>query len=247
MRKRDFVLAGCCLLTALLVVAGCGKSGGGAAGVAYTESEDGSLVPVEMDSKPSGTSAPSREEMASMAKQSPGEDEQWLTKFELVERSGKTISSEKDLKGQPYVAGFFFTLCPTICPRQNEKVQQLQQRFKDRPVRFLSISCDPEIDTPAVLTEYAKRFDADPQQWLFLTGELPYIRRVGAEMYLLPVQRRFHAEKFVLVDAEGENVGFYAWDDPGQWQALIDDIDKIIESGGTMPETEKDGISQDAS
>lgn len=154
-------------------------------------------------------------------------EQEWLTSFELIERSGKTVHSD-DLKGQPYVVGFFFTLCPSICINQNAKVQELQEKYQGQPLRLLSISCDPEVDRPEVLAEYAKRFDADPEQWLFLTGEMDNISRVAAEMYFLSASRRFHAEKFVLVDAEGKNVGFYNWDDPLQFNQLERDIDKLL-------------------
>jgi protein SCO1/2 len=157
------------------------------------------------------------------------ESEEWLTHFELLERSGEVVRSE-DLKGQPYVVGFFFTLCPSICVNQNAKVQELQDKYRGRPLRLLSISCDPEVDRPAVLAEYAKRFNADPKQWLFLTGEMDNITRVAGEMYFLAASRRFHAEKFVLVDAQGNNVGFYTWSDPLQFNQLQRDIDKLLDA-----------------
>lgn len=161
------------------------------------------------------------------------DNEEWLSGFELIERSGETVRSE-DLKGQPYVVGFFFTLCPSICVNQNAKVQELQEKYRGQALRLLSISCDPEVDRPKVLAEYAKRFDADPKQWLFLTGEMDYIARVAAEMYFLSAARRFHAEKFVLVDAQGNNVGFYNWSDPLQFNQLQDDIDKLLD-GKELP------------
>lgn len=164
------------------------------------------------------------------------EAEEWLTHFELIERSGETVRSE-DLKGQPYVVGFFFTLCPSICVNQNAKVKELQDKFRGQSVRLLSISCDPEVDRPEVLREYAKRFDAHPKQWLFLTGDLEYITRVASEMYFLPATLRFHAEKFVLVDAEGSNVGFYSWNDPLQFSELERDIQKLLDGEPVKRET----------
>ncbi|HBE67882.1 MAG TPA: SCO family protein [Planctomycetaceae bacterium] len=161
-------------------------------------------------------------------------DEQFFREFELIERSGKKVSSQ-DLRGMPYIVGFFYTTCPSICVKQNEKVQQLQTIFSGRDIRLLGISCDPEIDTPTKLTEYAKRFDADKDQWLFLTGEMDYIRRVGSEMFGLAVERRFHAEKFLLVDGEGDIVGNYAWGDPVQWQLLQADIEGLLQAGGIFP------------
>lgn len=216
----------------------------GQAGVAYVENADGDLVPSDSEdgalaSSVAGSDLASRD-ISSLnatrrqAKEQNLSDEQWAQRFELIERSGKKISSE-DLDGQPYVAGFFFSLCPTICVKQNEKVQQLQTKFSKQPVRFVSISCDPEIDTPSKLTEYARKFNADKDQWLFLTGDMKHIQRVGGEMFNLAVSRRFHAEKFVLVDGNGDIVGFYAWADPTQWQMLQADIQALLDAGGIFP------------
>ncbi|MEZ6090797.1 MAG: SCO family protein [Pirellulaceae bacterium] len=158
----------------------------------------------------------------------------WLSEFELTERSGKTVSSQ-DLLGQPYVVSFFFTTCPSTCPMQNEKLKILQEEFYGEGVRFLSVSCDPEVDTPEVLSEYAKRFEADENQWLFLTGDLNYIRRVGAEVFRLPVNRRFHTDRFVLVDGQGEIAAIYEWPEPEQFDRLKQDIRKLL-SGETLSE-----------
>lgn len=164
--------------------------------------------------------------------------EEWLNSFELIERNGEVVRSE-DLKGQPYVVGFFFTLCPSICVNQNAKVQELQEKYRGQPVRLLSISCDPEVDRPQILAEYAKRFNADPKQWLFLTGDMEYITRVAGEMYFLAASRRFHAEKFVLVDAHGNIVGFYNWSDPLQFNQLQRDIDQILTKSETTSTIER--------
>lgn len=154
--------------------------------------------------------------------------DEWLTSFKLTERSGETISSES-LKGQPYIASFFFSTCPSICKLQNEKLQQLQTEFKDQPIRFVAITVDPEIDTPEKLQEYAQRYKADEDQWLFLTGDLTYIRRVGAEMFQTHVEKQVHTERFFLVDANGNVVKYYTWSDPGQFDRLKEDIQKILD------------------
>jgi len=206
----------------------------GQAGVAYVESEDGSIVKADIV-RPAERTQPPTVNKTGAVKTADGKDEEWLTKFTLIERSGKHMGSE-ELKGQPYVAGFFFTSCPSTCPKQNAKVRQLQEKFKGQPVRFVSISCDPEVDRPEVLSAYADsdRFKADENQWLFFTGDLPYIRRVGAEYFRIPIDRYFHPEKFALIDAEGKNFGYYSWNDANQWQALQADIEKLIASGGTI-------------
>ena len=157
----------------------------------------------------------------------PAEGENWLTRFELTERSGQTVSSEQ-LKGQPYVVSFFFSTCPSVCVSQNQKLAELQQQFRDQPVRLVAISVDPENDTPEQLREYAARFGADPDQWLFLTGDLNYIRRVGSDMFQMGVDKQFHSEKFVLVDPNGKVEAYYSWTEPRQFQRLKQDIAAMI-------------------
>ena len=214
----------------------------GQAGVAYVQNEKGEFVeltgerpatrilPADLEAQaklgPTSEGAAAKSAGKEKAK-GDGADEEWLTKFTLTERSGKRMGSA-ELKGQPYVAGFFFTSCPSICPKQNEKVRQLQEKFKGKAVRFVSISCDPEVDRPEVLAAYADRFSADKDQWLFFTGDFNYIRRVGAEYFGLGITRYAHPEKFAVMDADGKLFGYYAWNDANQWQALQADLEKMI-------------------
>jgi protein SCO1/2 len=215
------------LTCGLLSFCGCPSrdDSAGIAGTAYVEDKDGNLIPAGSD--------PTRGVSAGIRPPA-GSEKDWLTEFELTERSGKVVSS-RDLKGQPYILSFFFSTCPTICTRQNELVKQLQQKFSGQPVRLVSITCDPDVDQPEVLSIYADRFGADPTQWLFLTGQLDYIRRVGAEMFFVPVDRRFHADKFFLVDATGQTYASYAWPEDSAWQELLTDVQKMLDAGGRLP------------
>jgi len=154
----------------------------------------------------------------------------WTRRFELTERSGKTVRSE-ELLGQPYVVCFFFSTCPGTCKRQIGEMRLLQSKFKGKPIKLVSISVDPEIDTPDVLKEYAEGFGADPEQWLFLTGELENIVKVGSEMFYLPgVERRGHPDRFCLVDAKGVLVGSYVWLDPDERDQLVAHIEELLGS-----------------
>lgn len=228
--KASVVGIACCML---LSGAGCRPElAEDQAGYSYSENEAGEIVRNEGKRASASTPAPRKRIPA-------GSEAEWLTSFELIERSGESMTSES-LRGQPYVVSFFFSLCPSICVQQNEKVRLLAEKFADQPVRFVSITCDPEVDRPEVLAEYAKQLNADEDQWLFFTGEMNYIRRVGSEMFSLPVMRRFHAEKFVLVDAEGKVVAYYNWTEPEQWQALQRDIARIIQAGGTLEDSLED-------
>jgi protein SCO1 len=156
----------------------------------------------------------------------PPEGEDWLSRFELTERNGQAVSSE-NLKGTPYIVSFFFTMCPSICVQQNQKLKELQDQFAGQAIKFIAISVDPETDTPERLREYATRFGADEKQWLFLTGDLTYIRRIGAEIFQQPVDKQFHTERFALVDREGKIEGFYAWPEKMQMQKLVEKIEAM--------------------
>lgn len=139
--------------------------------------------------------------------------DEWLTKYKLTERSGKTFDSES-LAGKVHVVNFFFTSCPTACPLQTQKVQEIDREFGPLGVHFLSISCDPEIDTPPVLQKYAKKYNADPQRWLFLTGGMLYTRRIASEVYGVPLDRYLHVEKLIVVDKWGKVRGYFLWNNP---------------------------------
>jgi len=144
----------------------------------------------------------------------------WMTEYTLTERSGRKFNSSQ-LKGKVHVVNFFFTSCPTACPLQQKKVQELDREFGPQGVMFLSISCDPERDTPVVLKQYADRLHADPNRWLFLTGDFDYIRRVAAEMYWSPLpQRMAHREDLVVVDKWGKVRGNFPWNDSAQIGSL---------------------------
>src|SRR5205823_8741914 len=102
---------------------------------------------------------------------------EWLDDFTLTERSGREVHWN-DLAGKVRVVSFFFSSCPANCLRQNQKVGEIQRAYTGKDVVCVSITCDPDIDSPERLREYAARLEAPADQWLFLTGRLIYIRRV---------------------------------------------------------------------
>ncbi|HND53672.1 MAG TPA: SCO family protein [Pirellulaceae bacterium] len=151
----------------------------------------------------------------------------WLEDYKLVERSGRTFDSH-ELKGHVHIVSFFFATCPTTCVNQNKQMQLLQRSFAGKDVKFLAITCDPKRDSPDALKAYAKKFDADPEQWLFLTGELPHIRRIGAEVYGVPVDEQTHTEKFLVYDKRGEKRGGFNWNRSAELGELRTLVDKLL-------------------
>ena len=151
----------------------------------------------------------------------------WLKTFTLTERSGKRVGS-KDLEGRVYVTSFFFSSCPGSCLRQNEKTRELQREFGPQGVQFVSITCDPDIDSPARLREYAARLQADPAQWWMLTGDLTYIRRVAGEIFQIAMDKQTHSEKFFVTDKWGNIRGNYHWNKLNEMTELKTELKKLL-------------------
>lgn len=107
--------------------------------------------------------------------------------FTLVERSGRRITHE-DLRGSVWVANFMYTECTDTCPTQSLQLQRLQNDFAtSSDLRLVSITVDPQHDTPEVLSRYAERHGADPRRWLFVTGDTRAIYCLATEGFRLTV------------------------------------------------------------
>lgn len=157
--------------------------------------------------------------------------------FSFIDRYGKPFT-DKDVEGKIIVADFFFTKCTTICPRMSINMQQLQLKLNDdayKDVVFLSHTVDPEHDTPAVLDAYAKKLQADPTRWKFLTGSAPDIYRMGNTGYLLSAledstnaEQFVHDGRFVLVDKQRHIRGYYDGTEAEGVIALAADLKMLL-------------------
>jgi protein SCO1/2 len=163
--------------------------------------------------------------------------------FALTERSGKQVRTA-DLLGKVWVANFIYTHCPDTCPVQSAEMKALQDRFDREPdLRLVSITVDPKRDTPAVLTQYAGRFGADPGRWLFLTGKEDEIFRLAQEGFRLsageiPQAKRdasgathFHSPRFIVVDRRGEIRGYYPGMEKEALRRLGRDLEALLRDG----------------
>ncbi len=211
------------------------------------------LVAPQLASRWRATAALESQPLGEERDESFQKDAGWLTSYALTERSGRTFRSES-LDGKVKVINFFFTVCPTACPLQTAKVQELDREFGPQGVHFLSITCDPDTDTPAVLQQYAAKYQADPERWLFLTGEFDYIRRVAAEVYWAPLSKRGHREDFTVVDKWGKVRGNFPWNDVNQMSemkelliTLLAETEPPAEPAPTapqLPEEEADAVDE---
>ncbi len=152
-----------------------------------------------------------------------------LPAFTLTAQDGRPFGSEQ-LRGRVWVANFFFTACPSICPRLSEHMAGLQGALGpegDR-VHLVSFSVDPRVDTPEVLRAYGQRYQARFDRWHLLTGEAPDLQRVAQEGFLQATEVRaddipgrprgyniLHSGNVVLVDGRGRVRGYYRADAAG--------------------------------
>ncbi|WP_298527709.1 SCO family protein [uncultured Christiangramia sp.] len=130
--------------------------------------------------------------------------------FSFVNQDGDTITN-KDYAGKVYVAEFFFTTCPTICPIMNKNLVEIQNEFEDASnFGIASFSIDPEHDTPEVLTEYADKYGITDPDWNLLTGDREKIYQVANKGFGIYAGEDAseaggfaHQGWFALVDQEG--------------------------------------------
>ena len=142
-----------------------------------------------------------------------------LTDFELTDQDGKPFDS-KSLRGKVWVGSFFFTNCPAICWRLNQTLAAIQETSPASDTRYISITCDPDDDTPPVLAKYAAHFKADPARWTFLTGDINLIRRIGNDFFQVSVENETHSDRAFVVDRAGQVRGRFRLTEPDQVEML---------------------------
>jgi len=151
--------------------------------------------------------------------------------FELINQNGKTITQE-DYKDKIYIADFFFTTCPTICPIMTKNMAAIQDELKnDEEVLLLSHTVTPAIDSVAQLKKYALEKGVDDSKWNLVTGDKKQIYELARKSYLAVKNDgdggpfdMIHTENFILVDKEKRIRGFYDGTNKEDVQKLLDDL-----------------------
>jgi cytochrome oxidase Cu insertion factor (SCO1/SenC/PrrC family) len=128
--------------------------------------------------------------------------------FTLTAQDGEPFDS-KSLAGKVWMGSVFFSNCPGPCFRENQAVADILREIDDPDFVSISLTCDPDNDTPDVLRRYADRFEADPARWKFLTGDFAVIKKVANESFLLPAEVGVHSERGVVFDRQGRLRGSY--------------------------------------
>lgn len=159
-----------------------------------------------------------------------------IANFSLTNQNGNRIS-QRDYQGKIYVADFFFTTCPSICPIMTNNMAYIQSKIMDDPqVKLLSFSVTPEIDSVPQLKKYALEKGVNDKKWNLLTGDKKEIYTLARKSYFVVKEDgdggphdMIHTENFVLVDPEKRIRGYYDGTDKAAIENLLADLKTLKE------------------
>jgi protein SCO1/2 len=157
-----------------------------------------------------------------------------IESFGFIDQNGDTIT-EKDVEGKIWVVDFFFTTCPTICPKMKSEMLRVAEAFQNEErVKILSHTIDPEHDTREVLKDFADRLEVKGNQWHFLTGDKDSIYGM-AERYMVSAAEDasapggfIHSGAFVLLDGNRNIRGYYDGTRPQSVDTMIADMKSLL-------------------
>lgn len=155
--------------------------------------------------------------------------------FTFTNQLGEKITQE-DYRGKIYVADFFFTTCPTICPKMSTHMLELQKHFYDRPeFKLLSHTVNPEHDSVEVLFEYARKVHARDSVWDFVTGKKEDIYQIAFDGYFANAMEDevapggfLHSSNLFLIDKKGRIRGIFDGTSTREVESLMDAIQILL-------------------
>ena len=156
--------------------------------------------------------------------------------FRFLNQDSVWVSGQ-DMAGKIYIADFFFTSCPTICPKMKTQLLRIYERYASNDaIRILSHSIDPTYDTPSVLKQYAERLHVKAPRWNMLTGDKAAIYKLGEKSYMVTAQEDkneaggfVHSGAFILVDKNRHVRGIYDGTQEAEVNHLIEDIEILLQ------------------
>jgi protein SCO1/2 len=155
--------------------------------------------------------------------------------FRFTTQDGKPLT-RNDLLGKVWVIDFFFTRCPGPCPLMSSRLAEISKELKKaKDVRLVSLSIDPDHDTPEVLKKYASHLGADPERWIFLTGPKDRVQEFTTKGMLQALSTdpanpaaTVHSTRFLVIDREGQIRILRKLDEPELVQKLLIDIGSLL-------------------
>jgi protein SCO1 len=161
----------------------------------------------------------------------------YVRPFSFINQDGKTITN-KDVTGKVYVAEYFFTTCRGICPKMNNNLKQVYEKYKnENDFLILSHTCDPEQDSAAQLKKYSDSLGVNTSRWIFLTGRKDSLYTMARISYtiddpannLKSIDDDFlHTQFWALVDRNGDVRKIYDGLKQNEVSELINDIKKML-------------------
>ena len=161
----------------------------------------------------------------------------YVRPFAFTNQDGRIITN-KDVAGKVYVSEYFFTTCTGICPRMNNNMKLVYEKYKgENDFLILSHTCDPETDSAARLKHYADSMKVDTHKWVFLTGRKDSLYKTARNSYLLDdpqnnlqnINEQFlHTQFFALVDRSGKVRKIYDGLKKDEIEELKKDIKRLL-------------------
>jgi protein SCO1/2 len=158
--------------------------------------------------------------------------------FALTERNGDAVTLAQ-LRGKIWIADFIYTSCTDTCPLQTGMMARLQEEYAGKPnLQLVSVTVDPERDTPQTLSVYAAKHSADAKRWFFLTGQRDRIINLIHDGFHLSVAALpgvsepsgmiAHSPRFVLIDKDGQIRGYYDSRELEAFIRLKNDVETLL-------------------
>ena len=165
----------------------------------------------------------------------------YIRPFSFINQDGKSVT-DKDVAGKVYVAAYFFTTCKGICPKMNNNMKQVYEKFKnENDFLILSHTCDPEQDSAAQLKKYSDSLGVNTSRWMFLTGRKDSLYTMARISYTIddPANNLrnidddfLHTQFWALVDRNGDVRKIYDGLKQNEVNELISDIKKMLKEKG---------------
>ena len=159
-----------------------------------------------------------------------------IPNFTYLNQDSMQVTSSA-MKGKVWIADFFFTSCPSICPKMTSQMKRLAILTKDldKHIQFISFSINPTYDRPSKLRAYRKHYGVTAKNWQFLTGDEEATHALGVDYFQVFANKDIesaggyaHSPAFVLVDKEGYVRGVYIGTDTKQVDLLQKDVRKLL-------------------
>lgn len=156
--------------------------------------------------------------------------------FSFINQDSVMVTNEF-VDGKIWVANYFFTTCPTICPAMISGIEEVQEEFTNAQdeVRLVSLTVNPEVDTPPILKAYQEVNNINPNQWQLLTGDKKELYRYARKQLFITATEGtggpndfIHSEKLVLIDKDNYIRGYYDGTERSEIKLLINDINRLM-------------------